>query len=227
MTVFSAFSIRRRFSALVSVLALGTLVVGLMAAAASAQTWRGLQVAPEYRCLPYDADDYRYPQSVEDRITADLGGVYGPYTGRWFASDTETDIEHMVARSEAHDSGLCAADDAQRRAFARDLLNLTLAAPGVNRHQKSDRDAAEWLPQRNRCWFAARVVEVRRKYALTIDRREADALDAVLDLLEVYRGIRGDAADDLVSMMIFDGSGSDHLAMVNTHEWRYPSVEFH
>ena len=121
-----------------------------------------------------------YPQSVEDRITAQLGGVYGPYTGRWFASDTETDIEHMVARSEAHDSGLCAASAATRRAFAGDLLNLTLAAPGVNRHQKSDRDAADWLPDRNRCWFASRVIEVRRKYGLTVDRREADALDRVL-----------------------------------------------
>ena len=34
---------------------------------ATAQTsWRGLVVAPESRCSPYDADDYRYPQSVED-----------------------------------------------------------------------------------------------------------------------------------------------------------------
>ena len=32
----------------------------------SAQTsWRGLVVAPERRSTPYDADDYRYPQSVE------------------------------------------------------------------------------------------------------------------------------------------------------------------
>ena len=29
-----------------------------------------------------------------------------------FANKSETDIEHMVARSEAHDSGLCAADNA-------------------------------------------------------------------------------------------------------------------
>ena len=180
MTVFSSLSSRRLFGAAVFVLVLATLAADPGVGTASAQTWRGLQVAPEYRCSPYDADDYGYPQSVEDRITAQLGGVYGPYTGRWFASDTETDIEHMVARSEAHDSGLCAVDDATRRAFARDLVNLTLAAPGVNRHQKSDRDAAEWLPQRNRCWFAATVVEVRRKYGLTIDRREADALDAVL-----------------------------------------------
>ncbi len=178
--MFSVLSMRRLSGVAVVVLVLATLVAGPAVGTVSAQTWRGLQVAPEYRCSPYDADDYRYPQSVEDRITAELGGVYGPYTGRWFNSDRETDIEHMVARSEAHDSGLCAAGDATRRAFARDLLNLTLAAPAVNRSQKSDRDAAEWLPERNRCWFAARVVEVRQKYGLTIDRREADALDAVL-----------------------------------------------
>ena len=57
-----------------------------------------------------------------------MGGiVYGPYTGTWFDSTSETDIEHIVARSEAHDSGLCAADEATRRRFASDLLNLTLA----------------------------------------------------------------------------------------------------
>ena len=81
------------------------------------------------------------------------------------------------ARSEAHDSGLCAADLATRRRFATDLLNLTLAGPRVNRYEKVDRDAAEWLPAQNRCWFAARVIAVRQRYELTIDRREADALD--------------------------------------------------
>ena len=143
-------------------------------------SWRGLVVAPEQRCAPYDPDDYRYPQSVEDRIVAELGGVYAPYTGRWFASDTQTDIEHMVARSEAHDSGLCAADSATKRRFATDLLNLTLAGRRVNRYQKVAKDAAEWLPPQNRCWFAARVIAVRQQYGLTVDRREADALDRVL-----------------------------------------------
>lgn len=109
-----------------------------------------------------------------------LGAVYGPYTGTCFASTRETDIEHIVAASEAHDSGLCAADRETRARFARDLRNLTLASPQVNRYQKSGRDAAEWVPDRNRCWFAARVVEVRRAYTLTIDRREAAALDGIL-----------------------------------------------
>ena len=93
---------------------------------------QGLRVAPEHRCTPYNRDDYRYSQSVEDQIIAGLGGVYGPYTGRWFRSKYDTDIEHMVAVSEAHDSGLCAADGRTRMAFAGDPLNLTLASGHAN-----------------------------------------------------------------------------------------------
>ena len=149
--------------------------------AAAAGTWRGLVVAPEQRCADYDADDYRYGQSVEPRIVASMGGIiYGPYTGTWFDSTSETDIEHIVARSEAHDSGLCAADEATKRRFASDLLNLTLASPSVNRHRKSGKDAAEWLPDLNQCWFASRVVEVRQAYSLSIDRRERDVLEGIL-----------------------------------------------
>ena len=142
--------------------------------------WRGITVAPEHRCSPYDSDDYRYSASVEPRIVEELGGVYGPYTGTWFESIRETDIEHIIARSEAHDSGLCAASPATRSEFASDLLNLTLASPSVNRHQKVAKDVAEWLPKLNQCWYVARTMQVRREYGLTIDRAEADAIDRVL-----------------------------------------------
>ena len=154
-------------------------VVGAVASADEG-TWRGLVVAPEYRCSAYDSDDYRYAQSLEARIVARLGDIFSPYTGRCFDDARETDIEHIVARSEAHDSGLCAADVATRRRFAADLANLTLASPEVNRYQKGAKDASAWLPARNRCWFANRVVDVRRKYGLTIDEREVDALEPVL-----------------------------------------------
>ena len=159
-------------------------LIAFHGSASAAETWRGLVVAPEYRCSPYDRRDYPYPQSVEPRIVAAYGGhIYDPYTGRIFASRRQTDIEHVVAVSEAHDSGLCAAAASTRRRFASDLLNLTLAAPEVNRCGRSGKcakDAAEWLPPQNRCWFANRVVEVRRKYRLTIDRREASVLERVL-----------------------------------------------
>jgi len=142
--------------------------------------WRGLVVAPENRCSAYSGGDYRYSQSVEDDLVAEYGGVYSPYTGQWFASDTETDIEHMVARSEAHDSGMCSRPAAEKRAFANDLLNLTLSEPRLNRSIKSSKDAAEWLPRYNFCWFARRIVAVKVKYRLTVDRAEAEALEGVL-----------------------------------------------
>ena len=53
--------------------------VTLMALAAAGtvkanETWRGLSIAPEHRCAPYDRDDYPYSQSVETRIIAGMGG---------------------------------------------------------------------------------------------------------------------------------------------------------
>ena len=161
------------------------LLAGTLGVADAAETWRGLVVAPEVRCSPYDRQrDYPYPPSVEADIVRRLGAVVGPYTARCFGSMRETDIEHIVATSEAHDSGLCARDQATRARFASDLRNLTLAAPGLNRHEKGGKDAAEWLPARNRCWFAATVVAVRRAYGLTIDRREADVLEGILSECE-------------------------------------------
>ena len=67
------------------------------------------------RVVPYDADDYPYSPSVEDRIVAQLGDVFSPYTCELFKSTAQTDIEHIVARSEAHDSGLCSAHAPTRR----------------------------------------------------------------------------------------------------------------
>lgn len=159
-----------------------TLVVGSVHAH---DIWRGLEVAPENRCSPYDKkEQYPYPQTVEDTIVELMGGlVYGPYTGRYFDSDRETDIEHIVAASEGHDSGLCSASAKVRERFATDPLNLTLAAPRVNRcgpTGKCGLDAGEWLPPKNQCWFANRVVEIKTKYALSVDPAEAGALEAIL-----------------------------------------------
>jgi len=99
-------AVTRAVAALAAILALAEL-----GQAGAQETWRGIAVAPEHRCSAYDRDDYPYPQSVELDLIAGMGGrVYGPYTGRTFADRYQTDIEHMVATSEAHDSGLCGAD---------------------------------------------------------------------------------------------------------------------
>ena len=85
-----------------------------------------------------------------------------------------------MALSEAHDSGLCAADAVTKRRFANDLLNLTLSDPAVNRYQKGAKDAGEWPPQIDPRAFAETVIRVKRKYGLSIDPREQKALERTL-----------------------------------------------
>ena len=159
--------------------------------------WRGLVVEPESRCAdaPYDRDEYgtRY-RSKEDDIIEELGSIFGPYTGTCYESETETDIEHMVALAEAHESGMCLVDTETKRTFAGDLLNLTLAAPDVNR-AKGSLDAFDWVPEMNRCWFADRVLRVRLKYGMTVDRDEAEALELILAGCESTEIVKPECAD--------------------------------
>ena len=154
-----------------------------------AETWRGLKVCAERSREGYDRDDYGSGYSrLEDDIIAALpatmkksGQVYTPYSCIAFdirADGTAaTDIEHIVALAEAHDSGIV---NERRRDIASDLDNLTIADPTVNRSEKSDRDAAEWMPDRHGAWFAARVIAVKREYELSVDPAERDALEALL-----------------------------------------------
>ena len=151
--------------------------------------WRGLVVTDEVRCSEFERADYQYPQSIELKIAADLGGWWSPYDGTTF-ENRESDIEHIVAVSESHDSGLCAMPLETRKRFAQDLDNLTLAEKNVNRYQKKHYDAAEWFPEYNRCWFAGRVLVVKLEYGLTVDSREADTLDALLDGCRIENVLR-------------------------------------
>ena len=159
-------------------------------AANDIERWRGLMVLAEYRCSSYDREaDFPYSQSLEPKIAANLGGWWSPYDGTEFPHE-ESDIEHAVAVSEAHDSGLCAEDAATRRRFASDLDNLTLAMPHLNRYEKGSKDAADWLPKHNQCWFAGRVLAVKLEYGLTVDPREAAKLEAVLEGCRIEHVLR-------------------------------------
>ena len=117
----------------------------------------------------------RHPGCTPRRPSGQVSDV--PY---WYGPERyAAEIEHLVARKEAHDSGLCHAPRYRKRAFANDALNLTLATSPTNR-AKSSYDGAEWSPPQNRCWWAVVNVLVRRKHSLTIDMAERDALEEVI-----------------------------------------------
>lgn len=151
------------------------------------ETWLGLRVCEESgERSGYDRRAFGSSyNSKEDEIIKSLphgdGWVLTPYTCAKFAVASDwtaaTDIDHVVSLAEAYDSGLA---PGLYRTFAGDIDNLTIAAPHVNRNQKSDRDAGEWAPARNRAWFALRVIMVKHKYRLSVDVAERDALASLL-----------------------------------------------
>lgn len=171
-------------------LLLGIPIAGL---AEEVEMWRGLRVAPEAECPAapdsvcpeaferYDRAAWSfYRGAVLELVKAKTRGVIrDPYTGDCHATADGLDIDHVVSLAEAHRSGLWEASAQTKRAFARDLLNLTLTDGDLNR-EKSDSDAAGWTPEKGRCWFAWRNVLVRREWGLTVDRAEANALETII-----------------------------------------------
>ncbi|MCY4080762.1 MAG: excalibur calcium-binding domain-containing protein [Caldilineaceae bacterium] len=51
----------------------------------------------------------------------------------------------------------------------------------MNRPQKVHQDLAEWLPALNQSWYVNRVVQVKRKYNLSMDQAEANTARRVLE----------------------------------------------
>ena len=137
-----------------------------------------LDLAPERARAGYERPTTNRYQRHERAVYLDLGMDRTPYTCTVIGGDlTRVDVEHIVALAEAHDSGL---SPAQMLAFSGDPLNLTVAAPRENRVVKSDKDAAGYLPPRNRCWFAGRVLAVKARWGLAVDAAEASALAGAL-----------------------------------------------
>ena len=115
------------------------------------------------------------------------GVLHDPYGGsvinfrRGAATSPAVQIDHVVALSDAWQKGAFAWTIAKRTAFANDPLEL-LAVDGPINGQKSDSDAASWLPPMKsfRCQFVARQIAVKSKYGVWITSAERDAFGRVL-----------------------------------------------
>lgn len=117
-------------------------------------------------------------------LTGTLADPYGAKTIA-FVRGNETSnavqIDHVVALSDAWQKGAQAWDPSRRVAFANDPMNL-LAVDGPLNVQKSDGDAATWLPPNKayRCAYVARQVGVKFTYGLWVTDAERTAMVSVL-----------------------------------------------
>ncbi len=115
------------------------------------------------------------------------GTLVDPYSGetinfvRGNVTSMEVQIDHVVALSNAWQTGAFKLTLEQRTAMANDPLNL-LAVKGKLNSQKGDGDAATWLPplKSYRCDYVARQVAVKLKYKLWFTAPEKEAIVRIL-----------------------------------------------
>ena len=126
-------------------------------------------------------------QAVTHRCVVATGTLADPYSGRSIAfrrgpdTSSAVQIDHVVALSDAWQTGAQQWAAAKRENLATDMRNL-LAVDGPLNQQKSDGDAATWLPPNKayRCAYVARQVGVKLAYGLWVTEAEQNAMISVL-----------------------------------------------
>lgn len=122
-----------------------------------------------------------------DSCKVTSGTLIDPYTGKTIlfvrgeSTSSLVQIDHVVALSNAWQTGAQALTPQQRVALANDPLEL-LAVDGRANQQKGDGDAATWLPSNKpfRCQYVARQIAVKAKYQLWVTPAEKAAMKQVL-----------------------------------------------
>jgi len=115
------------------------------------------------------------------------GTLKDPYTGstipfvRGQRTSAAVQIDHVVPLANAWQTGARSLSRQQRADLANDPINL-FAVDGPTNEQKSDGDAATWLPKakRFRCEYVAHQVGVKKAYRLWVTSAEKAAMQRVL-----------------------------------------------
>ena len=125
-------------------------------------------------------------RQMRDECVVLSGVLYpDPYTGEdvvFVRGKSVVDVDHVVSLGNAWVTGAALWDRSKREAFANDPLNLLAVSARANR-QKSDGDAATWLPSNGgfRCDLVALQVAVKVKHGLWVTPAESEAMLRVLD----------------------------------------------
>jgi len=133
--------------------------------------------------LKRDLTNITYKSGTRDcKVIA--GQLLDPFSGKVITFSTTKvviDIDHVVALSNAWQTGAAYFDKNTRLLIANDPINLLAVDAKLNR-QKGDGDAATWLPPNKsiRCEYVARQVAVKAKYKLWVTEPEKVAITKIL-----------------------------------------------
>lgn len=156
--------------------------------------------------LARDLTDVKYKLGTKGCVVKS-GKLDDPYTGKKISfkrgnkTSAKVQIDHVVALSDAWQKGAQQLTADERKELANDPYNL-LAVQGKANQQKSDGDAATWLPanKKFRCEYVARQIGVKAKYSLWVTKAERKAMTKVLNgcpaqLVPTMGGVIGDGGE--------------------------------
>ncbi len=136
--------------------------------------------------LQRDLTNLSFRAGTRDCVV-ESGKLVDPYSGitinfiKGVKSSMEVQIDHVVALSNAWQTGAFKLTIEKRTQFANDPDNL-LAVQGRLNSQKGDGDAATWLPplKSYRCTYVAKQIAVKAKYGLWVTAPEKAAMKSIL-----------------------------------------------
>jgi hypothetical protein len=137
--------------------------------------------------LKRDLSEIVYKVKTKDCVV-ESGILLDRYSGetinfvRGNVTSMEVQIDHVIALSNAWQTGAFKLTLVRRTALANDPLNL-FAVKGRLNSQKSDGDAATWLPPLKsfRCAYVAQQIAVKAKYSLWVTAPEKEAMVRILN----------------------------------------------
>ncbi len=125
------------------------------------------------------------PPAIAARCHPIRGRWVSLYDGATVTDPAELQIDHLVALSNAWQSGAYAWTDDRRVAFANDLTDpaTLIAVTGTTNASKSDSSPDRWMPPRRESWcaYAASWVHLKRRWSLTVTPSEKAALVRILE----------------------------------------------
>ena len=136
--------------------------------------------------LKRDLTNLTFRSGTRDCVI-ESGTLVDPYSGttinfvKGVKSSMEVQIDHVVALSNAWQTGAFKLTLAKRSEFANDPDNL-LAVQGRLNSQKGDGDAATWLPplKSYRCTYVSKQIAIKAKYGLWVTAPEKTAMKNIL-----------------------------------------------
>ena len=181
-----------------------------------AETYKGLEITPEVNSPVYDRDDYKHWIDADDngadtreevleqesqylvdwiekgsKWKVEEGLWFCPYTGRTTYDPSDIDIDHMIPLKEVHQSGGHAWNAQRKQDYANDIdnPNTLIAVDDSSNISKLDRDPANWLPPNRSYWceYLTAWVNVKKKWDLTVDQAEVDALKKGFKACDKYK----------------------------------------